>query len=140
MELQDTLDSVAAGIRAIPLLERLPVFAEDKGNIIENVNQSIARTSFCVVVGSPSYNDKTPDSGVCFGGVRLVVTIFEKPVLNRTKPNCLTYLRAAQTIAKAMKLFNTGDGLLVTKSIAPPKDLGDGVVACDVSFELDTTL
>ena len=44
-------------------------------------------------------------------------------------PNCLTYLRAAQAIAKAMKLFDTGDGLLVTKSIAPPKDLGDGVVA-----------
>jgi len=140
MDLQHIQDAVAKGVKSIPLLANLPVFSEDVGNIVENVQREIAQTCFCVVVGSAQFTDKTPDSMLCHGTARIVITVFEAPHLNRAKSGRPTYLAAAQAIAKEMKLFDTGEGLLVTKSISAPDDLGGGVVSCDVSFEIETTL
>lgn len=140
MDLQKLQTAVAGAVRQLPVLAGLPVFEEDKGNIVGNVQLEIAKTRFCVVVGSARFQDKAPDSSLCFGTVSVVVTVFEDPVVNRSKHNRPTYLQAAQAIAKALKLFDTGDGILVTKSISPPTDLGDGSVACDVTCEVDTTL
>lgn len=140
MNLQELQEKIADGVKNIPLLAGLPVCREDLGNVIENVQTEVAKTNFCVVVGAVGFNDKAPDSKLCFGSTSAVVTVFEYPLLNRKVKGRPTYLMVAQAIAKEMKLFNTGDGLLVTKTIGKPNDLGGGVISCDVTFDIDTTL
>ena len=140
MDLQRTVDAIVKGVSALPALAGLPVVAEDKGDVVKNVQAEIAKTSFCVVVGAAEFRDEAPDARACYGTAKVVVTVFEKPVVNRSTPGRPTFMSAAQSIARGMKLFDTGEGLLVTKSISLPQDLGAGVVSCEVAFEVKTTL
>ena len=140
MDLQELQTSIARRVREIPCLAGLPIFEEEMGNVIENVEQEIPRSSFCVVVGSLSFTDEAPDSSLCYGESAIVVSIFEDPLLNRESEGRPTYLRAAQEIAKALKLFNVGDGTLTSPTISEPSDLGGGVISCTVRLKLKTTL
>lgn len=140
MELQELQNRIAERIRAIPLFTGLPIFEEEKGNIIENVEQEIPRSNFCVVVGSITFTDEAPDSTLCYGRSSITVSIFEDPFLNRETAGHPTYLQAAQAVAKALKLFDTGDGHLTSPSISEPQDLGGGVISCTVRFDIKTTL
>lgn len=140
MDLQEVQSRIAARVRAIPLLAGLPVFEEERGNVAESVNQEIPRSSFCVVVGGLAFTDEAPDSSACYGRATVAVDVFEDPLVNRATPGRATYLRAAQEIARALKLFDTGDGLLTSPSISEPADLGGGVVSCTVRLDLRTTL
>lgn len=140
MDLQLAQEKIAERVRGIPCLAGLPVFAEELGNVIEKVQQEIAQTRFCVVVGSLAFSDEAPDSTLCYGTASVVVTVFEDPFLNREDASRPTYLKAAQEIAKALKLFDTGDGLLTSPSIGEPADLGDGIISCTVKLTTKTTL
>lgn len=140
MELQELQNRIASRIRNIPLLAGLPVYEEEKGNIIENVEQEIPRSNFCVVVGSLSFSDEAPDSSLCYGRSSITVSIFEDPFLNRETSTRPTYLQTAQAVAKALKLFDTGDGHLTAPTISEPADLGGGVISCTVKFDIKTTL
>lgn len=140
MDLQELQNCIAGRVRKIPLLAGLPIFEEEKGNIIENVEQEIARSSFCVVVGSLSFTDEAPDSTLCYGRSSITVSVFEDPFLNRASSGHPTYLQTAQAIAKDLKLFDTGDGHLTSPTISEPQDLGGGVISCTVRFEIKTTL
>ena len=140
MDLELLQTEVARRVKEIPLLAGLPVFEESLGDITENVQNAVSQKSFCVVCGAASFNDETPDSRLCHGLASIVITVFECPELNRKITGRPTFTKASQEIAKELKLFNTGDGLLVTKSIGKPSDLGDGCVSQDVNFEIKTTL
>ena len=140
MNLQKTVDAVVKGVAALPVLAGLPVIAEDRGDVVKNVQIAIAKTNFCVVVGAAEFRDEAPDAGTCYGTAKIDVTVFESPVKNRAVARRPTFMEAAQAIARGMKLYDTGDGLLVTKSIERPLDLGDGSVSCLVTFEVKTTL
>jgi len=140
MELQELQNRIAARVREIPILAGLPVFEEEKGNVIENVEQEIHQSNFCVVVGSLSFSDEAPDSSLCFGESSIVISIFEDPFLNRETEGRPTYLMAAQAVAKSLKLFDTGDGHLTSPTISEPTDLGGGVISCTVRLKLKTTL
>lgn len=140
MNLQQLQNTVAERIREIPLLAGLPIFEEEKGNVIENVEQEIPRSNFCVVVGAFSFSDEAPDSTLCYGRSSVTVSIFEDPFLNRETAGRPTYLQTAQAVAKALKLFDTGDGHLTSPSISEPQDLGGGVISCTVRFDIKTTL
>lgn len=140
MDLQELQNRVAERIRSIECLASLPIFEEEKGNIIENVESEIPRTSFCVVIGSLAFTDEAPDSSLCYGRTTVTVTVFEDPFLNRETAGRPTYLQAAQAIAKSLKLFNTGDGTLTSPTISEPQDLGGGVISCTVRLEIKTTL
>lgn len=140
MDLQELQNRVAERIRSIECLASLPIFEEEKGNIIENVESEIPRTSFCVVIGSLAFTDEAPDSSLCYGRTTVTVTVFEDPFLNRETAGRPTYLQAAQAIAKSLKLFDTGDGTLTSPTISEPVDLGGGVISCTVRLEIKTTL
>ena len=140
MDLQGLQNRIAERVRAIECLASLPIFEEEKGNIIENVETEIPRTSFCVVIGSLAFTDEAPDSSLCYGRTTMTVTVFEDPFLNRETAGRPTYLQAAQAIAKSLKLFDTGDGTLTSPVISEPVDLGGGVISCTVRLELKTTL
>lgn len=140
MELQELQSRIARRIREIPALAGLPVFEEERGNVVENVQQEIPRTSFCVVVGSLTFTDEAPDSRLCYGESAISVSVFEDPLLNRETAGRPTYLRAAQEVAKALKLFDAGDGVLTSPTISEPADLGGGVVSCTVRLKIKTTL
>ena len=140
MDLELLQTEVARRVKEIPLLAGLPVFEESLGDITENVQNAISQKSFCVVCGAASFNDETPDSRLCHGLASIVITVCECPELNRKITGRPTFTKTSQEIAKELKLFNTGDGLLVTKSISKPSDLGDGCVSQDVNFEIKTTL
>lgn len=140
MELQDIQRRIAGRIREIPILAGLPVFEEELGNIVESVQQELPRTSFCVVVGSLTFVDEAPDAKTCYGESAINVSVFEDPLLNRETAGRPTYLKAAQEVAKALKLFDTGDGLLTSPTISEPVDLGGGVVSCSVRLKVKTTL
>ena len=140
MNLQTMQERVAARVREIPALAGLPVFEEHKGNIVEKVNQSIAETSFCVVVAAAGFSDEAPDSSTCYGTAAITVTVFEDPFVNRDIIGRPTFTAAAQEIAKALKLFDTGDGHLTSPTISDPDDLGNGTVAVDIRLSVKTTL
>lgn len=140
MDLQELQNKIAERIRSIECLASLPIFEEEKGNIIEKVESEIPRTSFCVVIGSLTFTDEAPDSSLCYGRTTVTVTVFEDPFLNRETAGRPTYLQAAQAIAKSLKLFDTGDGTLTSPTISEPVDLGGGVISCTVRLEIKTTL
>ena len=140
MDLQELQNKIAERIRSIECLASLPIFEEEKGNIIENVESEIPRTSFCVVIGSLAFTDEAPNSSLCYGRTTVTVTVFEDPFLNRETAGRPTYLQAAQAIAKSLKLFDTGDGTLTSPTISEPVDLGGGVISCTVRLEIKTTL
>lgn len=140
MELQELQKRIAKRVREIPMLAGLPIFEEELGNVIENVQQEIARTSFCVVIGALGFSDEAPDATLCYGEASVSISIFEDPMLNRDIQGRPTYLSAAQAVAKALKLFDSGDGRLTSPTISEPQDLGDGVISCTVRLKLKTTL
>ena len=65
MDLQELQNKIAERIHSIECLAGLPVFEEEKGNIIENVETEIPRSNFCVVIGSFGFTDEAPDSRLC---------------------------------------------------------------------------
>lgn len=140
MDLESIQTAVARRVREVPLLSGLPVFEESLGDITENVQNAVSQKSFCVVCGAASFSDETPDSRLCHGQASIVITVFECPELNRKLTGRPTFTKVSQEIAKALKLFDTGDGLLVTKSIGKPVDLGGGCVSQEVNFEIKTTI
>ncbi len=142
MDLQMFQEAVAKRIREIPLLAGLPVREEQLGNIIENVQNDVLKNKFCIVVGTATFDDESPDSSTCYGGTRIVISVFEDPEMNR-RTRRPTFTAAAQEIAKALKLFSPhipGAGTLTSPSIGEPADLGDGVVSVTVTLSAKVTL
>lgn len=140
MNLQALQAKIAARVREIPILKDLPIFEEEKGNVIAQIEEEVPRSNFCVVVGTVSFTDKAPDAAICYGDSSIVISVIEDPFLNRETPNRPTFLTAAQEIAKSLKLFDTGDGVLTSPSISEPTDLGSGVVSVTVRLSITTTL
>ena len=143
MDLQTFQEAVAARIREIPLLAALPVREEQLGNIVENVQNDVLKNKFCVVVGAAGFTDEAPDATTCYGTVRIVVSVFEDPEMNRRSAGNPTFLNAAQEIAKALKLFKPnvqGAGSLTSPTISEPSDIGDGVVSVTVALTAKATL
>ena len=136
MNLQNLQDAITARIREIKLLAGLPVLAEDKGNIIEDLQAEIAKTSFAVVVGGCRFTDTKPNSSLAIGSITITVSIFENPTFNRAAAKHVTLTEAAQAVVKELKLFNTGDGLLTNPTIGDIQDLGEGVISTACNFEL----
>lgn len=143
MDLQKLQESVAARIRGIPLLAGLPVREEQLGDIVATTQNDLSKTRFCVVVGTATFSDESPDSSVCYGETRIAVSVFEDPEMNRARHGRPTFLEAAQAIAKALKLFRPdvpGAGHLTSPRIGDAQDLGDGVVSVLVTLAMKIEL
>lgn len=136
MDLQVLQDLITSRIKKIELFRDLSVLSEDKGNITVECETAIAKESFAVVVGGLTFSDTKPNSSLAIGDVGLTISLFENPTFNREDPSRPTINSAAQAIVKALKLFNTGDGLLTSPSIGELQDLGEGVISRIVRFSL----
>ena len=140
MSIQDTQNTIVQAIKALPKFAAIPVFAADLSNIVKNTEQAIAKNHFCIVVDAAAFTDEAPDSAICYGTLKVEISVFEHIVVNRNRNGFITCAIACQALAKNLKLFNTGDGILTNPVISSPQNIGDGIISQQISFNLKTTL
>lgn len=156
MDIQTIIEETADTIRQIKSLAGVPVIEIDKGNVSKELEIKVAQAKVAITVGwngfTPTIQGETAPGGL-FGSTTIVVSLFEKPIVNRanatanranaTEP---TLMNMAQAIAR--ELHNAiAEGMsapLYLKRITPISELAQGkdssVVTCDVEFETKTSL
>lgn len=146
MNIDDIIRDAADTIRQIPALSSASVLEEDKGDIAKKLETSVAQQAFCVTVGwngfTPQIGGPTAPRETPFGTARIVVAVFEKPVVNRSREGTTRLLGAAREIAKALDgAASEGmDDTLHLRAISQIQQLDRGVITCDVEFETKATL
>jgi len=147
MKIQDITSDAADALRGIPVLAGREVIEEDKGNVETNIRTAIGKTSLCVVVGwngfTPRIVGDTAPRGTPFGTVSVVVSVFERPHVNRAKTGAPRLLDVAQEVAKALDgAASEGmEDVMHLKRIAPVAEVGAaGDVFTTVEFETKATL
>lgn len=143
MNLNTLVERAAKRVEEIPYLSGIPVIVEEKGDTANRLQVGIAKTKFAVIVGWNGFESGANSSRTVYGKARLVVSVYEQPVVNRKSEGVPTLLNAAQEIAKELNLFTAegGNAPIVFRKITPISELGDGkTVACDVEFETESTL
>ena len=146
MNIDNIIHDAADTVRQIRALSSVEVFEEDKGDIAQEIDRAIAQQSFCVTVGwngfTPQIGGPTAPRETPFGTVKVVVAVFENPVLNRSTEGTPRLLGAAKEIAKALDgAASEGmDDALHLRAISQIQLLDRGVITCDVEFETKATL
>lgn len=143
MNLNTLVERTAEAVVKIPCLAGIPVIVEEKGDTANKLQMAIAKTKFAVIVGWNGFESGANSSKTVYGKARIVVSVYEQPVVNRKTEGAQTLLNAAQEIAKHLNLFSAdgGNSPLVFRKITPVTELGDGkTVACDVELETESTL
>lgn len=146
MNIEDIIHDVADTLKENETCKSVPILEEDKGNVLAKLDIAIAQQSLAIVVGwngfSPQIGGKTAPGESPFGGVTVVVQVFEKPIINRTNEANPHLLTLAQEIAKALDgAASEGmDDALHLKKISPISEIGEDVITCDVEFETKATL
>lgn len=145
-KIETIIADAAETLSKVECLRELPVIEEDKGDVSKNLEAALAKTRFAVVVGwngfAPRIVGDTAPSGRPFGTATIAVSLFEKPVVNRTNASAPTILAVAREVAVALDNAGTDEmeDLLHLKRITPISELDRGVVSCDVEFETSATL
>jgi len=150
MDIETIVSEAAETIRLIPLLADVPVIEENRGDVDGEMKLKMAQQSVCVMVGwsgfTPTIQGPTAPNGEIFGSVTVVVSVFEKPVVNRATPGAPTCQEIAKAVAHELHGASAEgmDAPLFLKKITPVSELGsspDGsVVTCDVEFETKTSI
>lgn len=146
MNIEDIIHDVADTLKENETCKSVPILEEDKGNVLAKLDLAIAQQSLAIVVGwngfTPQIGGKTAPGESPFGGVMVVVQIYEKPIVNRTNEANPHLLTLAQEIAKALDgAASEGmDDALHLKKISPVSEIGEDVITCDVEFETKATL
>lgn len=133
-----TIDLAVMALSALPLDN---VFAENIGDIVKSLDAAIAKTSRAVVVGFNGFTPTVQKANAIIGKGTLVISVFEKPVVNRAKRSSVrTCFSMACDIARALAHLPNGTSALFFKQITPVKLLDGGVISCDVIFETTVSL
>lgn len=145
MEIKEIAVRAAAALAADPNLAEIPVIVEESGDASTELQINIAKRKVAVVVGWNGFTGDGNSSRTIFGKANIVVSVFEMPVVNRRAEGAKTLLQIARSVAHALNLFTVGGDTapLVFKRITPVQQLTEGenaTVACDVEFEVATTL
>ena len=143
MNIETLIEKTTEAVAAIPYLAGRPVITDERGDTSNELDKNIAKTNFAAIVGWNGYDADANSSKTVYGKVNVVVSLYERPVVNRKITGAPTLLNAAQEIAKAVNLFTAGgmNSPLVFTRITPVQELGDGkTIACDVHFETKATL
>lgn len=149
MDIQDIIRETAETIRLIESLAGVPVIEIDKGNVAKELEIKVAQAKVAITVGwngfTPTIQGETAPGGL-FGSTTIIVSIFEKPIVNRVSTAAPTLMNMAQAIARELhNAIAVGmSAPLYLKRITPISELAQGkdssVVTCDVEFETKTTL
>jgi len=150
MDIKDIVRETAETIREIEYLAGVPVIEEEKGDVSNRLQLGISQKKACVMVGwngfTPQIQGATAPNGDIFGSVTVVVTVFERPVTNRSNGGGPTIMNMAKEVAKALHGASAEgmDGPMFLKRISSISELGSGsdesVVMCTVEFETKTSI
>ena len=144
MNIENLLKEAADSLRNMDELQATPVIIEDLGDISNKIESEIGKSARCILVGfggsAPVKQGNVGD--VIVDNVKLVVSVFEKPVVNRRARGVPTLLRMAQAVRRELTGAKTKDmsSVLFYRGISPIAELTGGRVACDVSFDTKDTL
>jgi len=133
-------EAVAEAARAAEAALQVPVIVEDKGNVVKELAERIAKQSFAVVVGATAFTPMAQSAETVVGSVTIVVSLFERPVVNRAKAGALRLFPAAQEVAKSLTYLPAGAARLFLRQITRVQELDGGVVGCDVEFTAKVVL
>ena len=147
MKVQTIVTEAVETLRGLGLLAGVPVIEEDKGNIATELETAIGKTSLCVVVGwngfKPRIVGDTAPKETPFGDITVVVSVFERPVVNRKNAASPRLLDIAQEAAKALDGASAEgmDDAMHLTLISRVEAIGNGdVVMCTVEFKTTGTL
>ena len=144
MNIENLLKEAADSLHKTAELQDTPVVVEDLGDVSNKIETEIGMTARCILVGfggsDPVKQGKVGD--VLVDKVKLVVSVFEKPVVNRKAKGVPTLLAMAQAIRRELTGAKTKDmsSVLFYRGISPIAELTGGRVSCDVIFDTKDTL
>ena len=142
MNINELITRTSQRAKELPILAGVPVIDEDKGDVSNKLQSSVSKTKAAVIVGWDGFDADPTSSKTVFGTARVVVSVFEHPVVNRKGTGAPTALNMAQEIAKELNIFKAGPDAapLVFKKITPLNEIAGGVIACDVVFNVKAEL
>lgn len=107
MNINEILHETAETLRGFNWMEGIPVIVEEKADPDNMTETEIAQQSLCVVVGEGGFeptvqapNNDDPNSVI--GSATVVVSVFEKPVINRADEEHETIKAISRKIGKAL--------------------------------------
>ena len=152
MNVNQILKEVAETLRGFDWMDGIPVIVEELGDPDAATETSIAQQSLCVVVGEGGFEPKVqePDSSdpnLVIGSATIVVSVFEKPVINRADEGAKTLKALSRQIGKSLA-WCQADGMaspLWLRRITPislfrVEGDDDAIITRDVEFTTKTEL
>lgn len=107
MNIDQILEETAETLRGFDWMEGIPVIVEEKADPDNMTETAIAQQSLCVVVGEGGFeptvqepNPQSPNSVI--GSATVVVSVFEKPVINRADEEHQTIKALSRKIGKEL--------------------------------------
>lgn len=107
MNINQILEETAETLRGFDWMEGIPVIVEEKADP-DNMNETaIAQQSLCVVVGEGGFEPtvQAPDNSdpnSVIGSATIVVSVFEKPVINRADEDAKRIKDLSRKIGKEL--------------------------------------
>ena len=107
MNINEILHETAETLRSFDWMEGIPVIVEEKADPDNMTETEIAQQSLCVVVGEGGFEPtvQAPDNddpNSVIGSATVVVSVFEKPVINRADEEHETIKALSRKIGKAI--------------------------------------
>lgn len=98
----------------------LLAIAEDKGDLINQIDTAIAKMGIVAIVSVPGATAKSEASRIIVADATLAIQIVESPLINRGRANSITASEAAEQIAVLLHLNKLPCGFLpVFRKISP---------------------
>ena len=113
LNINQILNETAETLRGLDFMDGIPVIVEEKADPDNETETAIAQQSLCVVVGEsgfePTVQAPDPNSpNSVIGSATVVVSVFEKPVVNRADEGAKTTKQLSREISKALAWCQAG--------------------------------
>lgn len=107
LNVDQILHEIADTLRGFDWMDGIPVIVEEKGDPDNKTELDIAQQSLCVVVGEHGFEPtvQAPDNAdpnSVIGQATVVISIFEKPVINRADEEHETIKALSRKIGKEL--------------------------------------
>jgi hypothetical protein len=114
LNVNQILHEIADTLRGFDFMDGVPVIVEERGDPDNKTELDIAQQSLCVVVGEQTFeplvqapDPQSPNSVI--GQASVVISIFEKPVINRADEEHETIKALSRKIGKALAWCQADD-------------------------------
>jgi len=107
LNVNQILHEIADTLRGFDFMDGIPVIVEEEGDPDNKTELDIAQQSLCVVVGEQTFEPtvQAPDNAdpnSVIGQATVVISIFEKPVINRADEEHQTIKALSRKIGKEL--------------------------------------